>query len=380
MSFPEETRKILEIRKAPVKFLSSGDRIVLISLPEVRFDGRQALAILEYECTVVISVSQFSRYYPLHRVTADEWQDFASKWNVNTVYGYQFRMVHVFPTPARFHFNFCEVWCWFALDVFTDSESTFSRTSSKRSLVDSQSAEEPLSAPSAKRQRPLQEKAQEEDVDSHSDDVQATPHGSQVCLVLMAAEWDALISGKERAILRPFQMHHGKTTIIVRNPEGHVVVGSVQWLESERFSHFSETRVAKLCSVVYKDTKQLAQMKQNKEKHIWKCKDVVAFKPYVARFLDVAPRYRNRPFIVKDQELFAHSSCDSFPKKLDLDDTARYFWSLLDEKMQLALRTTFRAVAKIRNTIRIGTTCSGTDVCIPVIKACVAFFNSLEAG
>ena len=219
-----------------------------------------------------------------------------------------------------------------------------------------------------------------EDVDSHSDDVQATPHGSQVCLVLMAAEWDALISGKERAILRPFQMHHGKTTIIVRNPEGHVVVGSVQWLESERFSHFSETRVAKLCSVVYKDTKQLAQMKQNKEKHIWKCKDVVAFKPYVARFLDVAPRYRNRPFIVKDQELFAHSSCDSFPKKLDLDDTARYFWSLLDEKMQLALRTTFRAVAKIRNTIRIGTTCSGTDVCIPVIKACVAFFNSLEAG
>ena len=68
--------KIMEVRSRSFKFLAGQDRILLVSTSSKK--ARQILAILEYEFTVTLTDDTFSRYFPCHRVTEEEFQEYKS--------------------------------------------------------------------------------------------------------------------------------------------------------------------------------------------------------------------------------------------------------------------------------------------------------------
>ena len=65
----EEERKVYEIRSKPIKFLSEGDKILLVSSPSELGGRRQVTAMLQFEGNIRIKCSSFQRYFSLHRTS-----------------------------------------------------------------------------------------------------------------------------------------------------------------------------------------------------------------------------------------------------------------------------------------------------------------------
>lgn len=109
-------------------------------------------------------------------------------------------------------------------------------------------------------------------------------------------------------------------------------------------------------------------------------KDIAVYEnPHRVRFLEVAPRFKNRPFAVNLQEL-SQSVRGIVPKRLHLRDTASFFMNQLPAENRNALLQTVGNLTKTCKKIRIGTTCSGTDICIPAMRAVLQHVNELQAG
>ena len=66
------------------------------------------------------------------------------------------------------------------------------------------------------------------------------------------------------------------------------------------------------------------------------------------------------------------------PTRLCLKETARYFFDACGENYQQILLENLKSLDG--KTIKIGTACSGTDICVEVLKQTVEFFNKQQAG
>ena len=98
----EDQRKIYEVRSTPVKFLNEGDQIALVSSTrenERVVKDRKAIAILEFQGNVRIKKSHFSKYFRLHRVTDEEFQDLCGEWPLDHVWGWHFDLVAKLDPP-----------------------------------------------------------------------------------------------------------------------------------------------------------------------------------------------------------------------------------------------------------------------------------------
>ena len=124
--------KIMEVRSRSFKFLAGQDRILLVSTSSKK--ARQILAILEYEFTVTLTDDTFSRYFPCHRVTEEEFQEYKSSVRSSTFFGMQFKLVHAFPEPPIWNAKSGEIW------VYVDPVSVTIQTE-QRSLRSSGSSE-----------------------------------------------------------------------------------------------------------------------------------------------------------------------------------------------------------------------------------------------
>ena len=96
---PESERKVYEIRKTPVHFLQEGEAIAIVATGYCR--ARFLLGIVEYQGCVKIKKAHFSRFFSLHRVCEEAFQDLCKSWGEGEyVYGWHFEVVYQFQPPV----------------------------------------------------------------------------------------------------------------------------------------------------------------------------------------------------------------------------------------------------------------------------------------
>ena len=181
-----------------------------------------------------------------------------------------------------------------------------------------------------------------------------------VCCLFQDFEWNALLSGHTSSIIRPFAAHEQKLVVLVREQSGHMIVGEVEFASCAQLD-------------------RLNSIKNNKAAWTWEFCDIVAYDvPFAARFLSIAPRFRNRPFVLTKSQL-EESEADA-PTGMDFYETGKFLVNQLSMDMKEVLAQRIALLSNGRACIRVGTTCSGTDVCIPALKELVRFLNESQAG
>jgi hypothetical protein len=386
-------RKVLELRSRACRFLNRGDRICLLSIrPQ---EGRFILGILEYRQCITIPLGQMSRYRDLHRLSEQEAAEFEKDWEGRNgadsqVYGWEFQLVTSFDPPPRLEFVKCEVWCWFPSFLVRETTAGATKEEEQRLVgIARKSSACSLPEPSPKFRRMQSGNGSEGSKtieDSQSPSVQESPLKQDVactCLLVSATEWNALTGGVCDALLRPRSTTSSFGTdlyVLVQTSEGHRVSGTMCVGDAIQVSWGDES-TKDLCQTVYSQ-KQVKSMKAAKEVWRWEIQEISMFDtPHMAKFVDVAPRHRHQIFTAKIQDLRPVPA--AVPMRLDLTETAQYFSHLMKPADKIALQRTFKHLCKSRGgngVIRVRTTCSGTDVCITVLKQTVEYLNKTEAA
>ena len=119
----EPHRKTYEIRSRPLKFLSEGARVALISISKGRTSQWKVLGKLEFNGNARIKASNFSKYFPFHQVSDDEFAQLgvgkkAEEW----LWGWHFELVYELEKPLSLPIKHGPVtWCSFSPDQLGSS-------------------------------------------------------------------------------------------------------------------------------------------------------------------------------------------------------------------------------------------------------------------
>lgn len=339
-----EERKTIELRTRRVLFLKPGERVMLLSTPgnasKHKRGGfqRKALGILAYKACTPMPQSALASSYSLHRCTEEELQD-AGFYGDKDMYAWHFDLVYAFPEPIPFNYNGSEVWCVFSLSHFEHE----------------QSRESP---------EPLPQIPRPEDNERY-----------HWCIFLQRDEWVALASGVVESILRPFKTHEHDLLVLVKEDYGHLTVGRIHVEFALQLSDWNS--VNSDLKTLYKGLSR----NQTKRCYEWRLDQIDVFETaQYLRFLDFQPKYRNRTFRLSERTLTEESLVPkSIGDRLHLGETARFFIERLDRESLELLKKTVSDVGRGNSPeIRLGSTCSGTDICMTVWKETVKVFNSLE--
>ena len=392
---PSSSRKTMEVRTQPCKFLKTGDRIVLTATtPRRPLARRLLLGILEFNGCCQYSDAQFSQMSALHRVTETEFKEYKKSRPKPTAFwfGYHFQLVHVFPKPIELNYLKGEVWLWFSPLACSDSEG-IAKSSSKRELASCET-EADLSQPAKLRRmespttsedaaQRASEATPSEDEGIEEDGCNGPADGNEegptlMCMQLLPQEWKAIALGEASAILRPFRSNSLSIWPLVVVDGAEKLVGEIRLEETfEEVTNWKDLEVKSVLDSIYSKA-QVQSMKGNKKAFRWTIAEVSVYEnPHRVRFLEVAPRFKNRPFAVTLQQL-SQSVGGDVPKRLHLGDTAAFFVNQLLDGQRDALLKTVSTLAKTSCKIRVGTTCSGTDICIPAMKEVLKHVNSLQ--
>lgn len=198
---------------------------------------------------------------------------------------------------------------------------------------------------------------------------------SVTCMLLNTQEWCKLRSSQTTVILRPFQSNVDRFVALCLGDEGHSAVAILKVGSCTRVQNL---RTVSLPSGLY--TKgDLERMKRSKVVYQWHFEEMLLLDPpHVLRFLDVAPRFRNRTFTCTKKQLFESNHSDMAPTAMCFTQTAKFFVSQMSETMRKDLADTVHLLDQ--QEIRIGTTCSGSDIIVPVIGKTIDFLNMSQAN
>ena len=408
---PEDSRKVMEIRSRAVTFLSPEDRIILLSTSGGT-GFRRALAILEFEMCIKIPDAKFSKYFQLHQVSEEEFAKYKGSLSKPSdhLFGYQFALVHTFPDEPILQTKGGEIW----VDV---GESDFKRQpgnegelrrigvpelkvgGSSSSITSNSCQSLGVALKSAADDTPNQQGnlSEEENAEGDSDaetdgenEEEVHPGSDAVlCTCLLLSEWTNLREGTTSSILRPNEPEHmeAEVVVMVRGKHGHTVVGQVvvrSALEIDRKCR--ETICNRAWSrrgvgTMYTEN-QLKNMLLGAKVWKWKIRDVAAYdEPATLRYFCEQPSQKSKMFFLKRSQL-----CDcrkhvaKIPASMTFLETADWFVNQLPDEMQASVAQTVYALAKTNSCIRIGTTCSGTDVCVAVLRDTVEWLNRWKVG
>lgn len=433
---PTESLKVMEIRSRQYKFLEPGDNILLISTGT---GSRKALAVLEFEQCITIPHKKFPKFYGLHRVTEGEFEEYQKSLSGERdfLYGYQFELVRTFQDRPTVLSKSGEVWVWLDREQIQTGRNLARQSSSFLSAEGDDSGRsdpQPMSGQKRKGQLPEDFKTpcrkasrqslesfslaspemltlaksngssdvhdyvaenqdqdldlDDEDEDDHGAEQQDVGSGAETALLLLQSEWDVIFHGEGpngTAILRSFNTREHFVTAIIRKEDGHYAVGKLtlgnpEVVKVTETKNFSKMKIFnRECKGMY-TAAQIDSMSKNKNIWKWPLKELDWLDPSVRLpCLDENPRFKNRTFKLPVSKLAEARNNPAIPRKLDLQDTAKFFLGQLDSTARLDLQQRVASLAKSNLCIRLGTTCSGTDVCVSVMKETVKELNKLEA-
>ena len=388
----ETNRKTMEIRHKAVKFLQSGERILLIS--SQKGEDREFLAILEFDYCLEVPDDKFPTYFPDHQVTEKEFTEYKAslKHEQMSLFGYQFRLVHTFHNPPILPSKLGEVWLYVApkavkepkpgLEVHTLSSTIATNVSSlpgessikRKGTISS----DDMSMPQLKKQKSMKSEYenQEDSEDEAESSTEEHEESTVVCVLLQDYEWASVLKGGE-GILRPFHTKNQQLTVLHRAPQGHVLKGTMTVIGCESVM-IGCPSVSEIWEEVY-GKRRLAAIKACKSVWIWKIGRTTCAKDEAVQFLDVAPRYRNRTFVLQKHQLFSVGVPG--PAKQNFYETGKFLANRMSSELGQLLWQTVSRMKEKNVCLRIGTTCSGTDVRIPALRDLLAYFNDhLKAG
>ena len=408
---PEDSRKVMEIRSRAVTFLSPEDRIILLSTSGGT-GFRRALAILEFEMCIKIPDAKFSKYFQLHQVSEEEFAKYKGSLSKPSdhLFGYQFALVHTFPDEPILQTKGGEIWVYVGESDFKrqpGNEGELRRIGvpelkvggSSSSITSNSCQSLGVALKSAADDTPNQQGnlSEEENAEGDSDaetdgenEEEVHPGSDAVlCTCLLLSEWTNLREGTTSSILRPNEPEHmeAEVVVMVRGKHGHTVVGQVvvrSALEIDRKCR--ETICNRAWSrrgvgTMYTEN-QLKNMLLGAKVWKWKIRDVAAYdEPATLRYFCEQPSQKSKMFFLKRSQL-----CDcrkhvaKIPASMTFLETADWFVNQLPDEMQASVAQTVYALAKTNSCIRIGTTCSGTDVCVAVLRDTVEWLNRWKVG
>lgn len=194
------------------------------------------------------------------------------------------------------------------------------------------------------------------------------------CIVINDQEWQSVLQGS-RVLLRPYQSQKGSLALALKM--GH------------NFCVMATTSLARCVDLKGKGTQECLEMAKGfyGAKHInamktrvktlwgWEFHDFHPFAvPVKLHWLD--NNFRNRPFKLTSN-MIAGDKVDTTgpgPSDLCLKQTAEFFFRRGGLTFQKGL---IDQLEKLRGrAVRIGTTCSGCDICITTLRKIVERFNS----
>ncbi len=377
-----EKRKLMELRSKALKFLTPGGRICLLSASGT--STRKVLAVLEFNHCTKIAIEELGHYEGLHRVTTQELDAFGWTGSCNGkshVYGWKFSLVKALDTPIELHYTMGEVWSWFPgsclnLAKLKRSQELEEIPACQRNLKKRKTSQSFTSCSAVDE---VDESDAEEQLDEsdHADEgAIRCPPNSWMCALLSEREWDHVCRyGAGSYILRPWEANAQDLCVLVEKPLGIAVVGVISIAKGERADLANRSLQAGLAALY--STRQVNSMKSHKSKWKWPVLRVDKFQDEIfGSCLSIPPRSRVRPFPVSIDKLKAIEKQMPYPSTLDLKETANLFVHCLDTTILDRLKNVMASLCKGKATIRVGTTCSGTDICVTVIKQTLSFLQS----
>ena len=412
---PEEDRKVMEIRSRPVKFLAAGEKVLLISVSGGH--PRQLLGILQFEECRKIPNGLFGRYFAFHRVSQQEFAEFqASSATISKqdhVFGYVFNCVHQFADkPVLLGRSHGEVWCWLAKEDVNVAPLPSARQSNpspqlaeKRKPSFSESSSDAVTmAPAAKVAKREEcgrastalvcdEEEAGNDGDSDGDieedeDIEEDMNvegETLTCITMLQSEWSFISQTDSPALLRAYNSLEKFLNVVVRQNEGHFLVGTISLADCVGYHMGKYKRFDTILDGIKTmySSEQLEGMKRNKSVWRWPIVELTKLEnPVRFDYLDMNRQFRNRAFKVSKSSILPsdHQSQNQIPKAMNLYETARFFMQRMTDVTKLQLAQHVSKLAQSQTCIHVATTCSGTDVCIKVLKETVRFLNDWKAG
>ena len=193
-------------------------------------------------------------------------------------------------------------------------------------------------------------------------------------IVLSEQEWNGLRGGGV-VILRSFRTSQDDLLVVLRTGISYCLVGRI--IVGSKTQRGNNDKAEDLVSSLYSKETAAALLKSSKALWDWKVQEVIRFDQEVhLPWMD--NRFRNRVFQLdlKQAALSKSTSQVPYPRRLDLADTASYMfqcWPLEKQKALLDVLDRLKGAP-----LRVGTTCSGSDVCISVLKQTLAHFASTQ--
>lgn len=340
------------------------------------------------------------------------WWSFGKALSPGTthVYGYNFGLVAAFQPALELYFSKSEVWCWFPAQCLattapetspnellrlgsltshaTPTTPTTVTVKRKLSFDDSAAlggtASSIESSESLKRPKPVpveEDASREEEEDQEIEpeeqqiepepelEVTKRPPGTWICCLLSQQEWEYVSQGKCKHILRPWGTAKQDLCVLVEKPHGISLCGVLSVDKAKRACEDSFEAATPMYS-----RKQMKVIQKQKSCFAWEILKVQAFDDeIVTSCLEIPQRMRNRPFPVPIDELKARHL--DYPTSLSLKETGKFFLSCMKPDMIGALKHTVGALCCGKATVRIGTTCSGADICVRVVQQTFAILQ-----
>eukprot|EP00435_Cladocopium_sp_Y103_P050845 s1634_g15.t1 len=389
----------MEMRSKKCAFLQEGDQLLLVATLGERFQyRRQILAVLEFQGCTRIWAKDLEKYFSLHQVTTEELQ--ASKIQPAPAkaedggqrywWGWHMHAHHIFDPPLVWHDSKQGPvnWCYISPQTLSlkdpeprsASTSGFSESSSlKRSAT--MESDTSLSSPPGKKPRSQ----------SESDEVQgfvpdlagqeipwdfSNPNEQVTCIVLSQKEWDG-IAQDAVALLKPFRSRARHISALVKTHMGYSWVGvmTLKSIEPIDCAKCDLKSLLGLTKGIYSKP-ELSQKKGSKNLFLWKCEDIIILtQPVPLTWVDNS--WRNRTFVMAASRLKAATHLAE-ATSMDLKATCSHFLQCCDPIYRDKI---FEMVKHLSGrTLRLATACSGTDICITVIKQTLQQLNQLQAG
>lgn len=388
-------RKVYEIRTKACNCLLAGDKIVLISMQHQ--GGRQiwsCLAVLEFHGNVKILNKSFEKQYPLHQVTQEEYHALQGNSDSEFCWAWHLELYKLLETRPQFHRckQGCVIWVNFSLEELCatgegeDQPSLYrSGTSLSAKRTWSSQDQEP---PSSKRLRgsgsadlSVGRAISAEDLDASPADVSPVDdmeeeetevsgffdRESFPCMILLESEW-RLLCQDQRFLLKPFPTQEEAVVGIVRFENVYRAVGLLHVDSCEKF----EDAVINSSAKVKQDLARAA--KRFKRPYLWNIKAVNVFDEQ-SQISFVSQKYKNRLFTMPKASLCHHAL--SPPANLNLKDTCSYFLNMCTPEQRRAISAQVQRLSDV--SIRVGTTCSGSDIGITVLRQTISHLNAVEA-
>ena len=203
------------------------------------------------------------------------------------------------------------------------------------------------------------------------------PQKPEMFVLLSELEWDRLQSGGEY-LLRPFRSVQDELGVVLRVEDSNYCVGKISLADKEKLpagDAISGQRAEHLCSSMYSKEHIKSVAKRSKILWVWKVAESESYS-HRLELSWVDAQFKNRVFKL-DPSKFVKVGGHG-PQSLDLKETADYMVKRLPSAMWQVILQQFQKLHG--KTLRVGTTCSGSDICISVIKETLDYLKATQAG